>query len=659
MPREYQVEWDGAVVRLPPYGDGQVGFSSWGDAGPKVRGFAKEHHRLGARTATVALIPRPDNSYNRYAISVACPFQPGSTADERHLGFLYDHFLRGVGPTRLPRLARYAASGEIECTVEVWESGVSLVIPDKQDLARAIDKFLADHPSPPATDEPSRVGWQSEAEGATARCLDLLALSQGRPTATTPTNNLRLAGYGSHGRRGLWITDADTGESVGRLEDRVLTLEDERTRPAVLDHLVGLGIDAAAPIGATAAADGNQIPRMALIREATHIQFSPLEVNGRPDRTLKIAYYVPLVETLWVASRRLVDPVRLFAERHGLTIKNLHVPLMDWALDGEFEYHDFHGHTAHRERFGHWDPSRGTGQYRLPHLMELLPPKLRTTERLSWRACPNDRLPEPEDQFRVLEHYFTDRAALFGAVELGDAIVPCRLCGRRTIEFTAACAEDPLAYCDTCRTTARLGWLGRPADAPIALHELATVEFAGEAVLRQQLDQIGPLQDGSLLKAEEVDRLLLLRSFISRSKSLAWTKLLIAVGLADKGVRMSRGTVIPAVDGHACGSMLEKAVDDFLHRFGIQHTREPAYPTHPELNANGYRADWQLADGTLVEMWGMPDQPAYAEKMVTKRDLAETFGIPLLEIFPPDVNRLREIFADLLPSDAADSRSLR
>lgn len=648
MPHRYQVEWDGTDVRLPSHAEGEVRFASWGDAEAKLRRFAEEHRGRGARTATVALIPRSDNTYNRFAISVARPAEPGNTADERHLGFLYDHFLHGVGSTKLPLLARYAVSGEIECTVELGENDVWLAIPDKQDLGRVVDEFLADHPSAPETGETPRDGFMREADVATARCLELLAPSQGNPSARTPTDNLRLAGYGAR-RRALWITDAGTGTFVGRLADRILTLRDERARLAVVDHLIGLGIDVAAPIGVSADAEGDQIPRMALIQEATHIQLSPLEVNGSPDRSLKIAYYVPLIQSLWVASRRLVDPVRLFAERHGLVIENLHVPLMDWAMDAEFEYHDLHGHTAHQERFGNWDSSRGIGEHRLPHLKDLLPPELRTTERLSWGACPEDSLPEPEDQFRVLERYFTDRATLFGAVELADAVVPCRLCGRRTLEFTATCAEGPLAYCDNCRITARHGSLGRPDDAPMALQALAVIEFAGRAVLRQELDQISPPQDGSLLASAEVDRLLLLRSFISRSKSLAWTKVLIAAGLADKGVRMSRGTAIPAVDGHACGSMLEKAVDDFLHQFGIHHIREPAYPRHPELNANGYRADWQLADGTLVEMWGMPHEPAYADKIVIKRTLAETHGITLIEIFPPDVNRLREVFTAYLP----------
>jgi hypothetical protein len=194
---------------------------------------------------------------------------------------------------------------------------------------------------------------------------------------------------------------------------------------------------------------------------------------------------------------------------------------------------------------GHWDPSRGSGQYRLPHLKELLPPELRERESPSWGAYPDDSLPQPENQFLIFERYFTDRAALFGAVDLGDAIVPCRLCGRRTLEFTATCAEGPLACCDTCRSTAREGWLGRLDGTPMALRALAEVEFAGQPVLRQQLDQISPPRDGSQLTAAEVDRRLMLRSFIPRKKSLAWTKLLIAAGLADEGIRMSRGTGDP------------------------------------------------------------------------------------------------------------------
>src|SRR5690606_3617607 len=104
--------------------------------------------------------------------------------------------------------------------------------------------------------------------------------------------------------------------------------------------------------------------------------------------------------------------------------------------------------------------------------------------------------------------------------------------------------------------------------------------------------------------AETLDRLLLCRMAVRRGEH-AWTLLLVEAGLADAGVRMARGTVLPARDGHVCFSLREKVVDDFLHMHQIAHKREPHYPRHPVDNPRTrLRADWVLDDGTLVEMWG-------------------------------------------------------
>ncbi|WP_448613589.1 hypothetical protein [Modestobacter sp. URMC 112] len=375
-------------MRLPYFAEGEVTIPSWGKAESKLNFFAKEVRRRGERVATVALIPRLDNAHNRFAISIARPAEAGATAVERHLGYLYDHFLRGVGMTKLTVLAQYATSGEIECSVRVWQGGhVVLALPGKKDPGRVLDEFLAKHPSVLAISG-QRVGRLGEVDEATARCLHLLALRRGTHIAPTVPDDLRLLGYGAYGRRGLSISDASTGKSVGMLEERVLTLEDERARPAVVDHLIGLGIDLAAPTGDSARADGDGIPRLALIREATHIQLSPLDEDGRPDRNLRVAYCVPLVETLWVAARRLVDPVRLFVERHALAVQHLHMPFIDWALEAELNYHDLHGHTAQRKLVGPWDPSRGSEQYRLPHLRDLLPRELQSGKRCRGARAP-------------------------------------------------------------------------------------------------------------------------------------------------------------------------------------------------------------------------------------------------------------------------------
>jgi hypothetical protein len=66
-----------------------------------------------------------------------------------------------------------------------------------------------------------------------------------------------------------------------------------------------------------------------------------------------------------------------------------------------------------------------------------------------------------------------------------------------------------------------------------------------------------------------------------------------------------------------------KAVDDFFHQYGVDHAREPLYPFDIQLNPNiRRRADWLLSDGTFVEMWGMPNDAAYATKMREKTELA-------------------------------------
>ncbi len=86
-----------------------------------------------------------------------------------------------------------------------------------------------------------------------------------------------------------------------------------------------------------------------------------------------------------------------------------------------------------------------------------------------------------------------------------------------------------------------------------------------------------------------------------------------------------------AMDGHLCLSMQEKIVDDFLHQHGITHEREPFYPPNPELNPRTrLRGDWLLANGTLVEMWGMPNDPMYAARMREKEMLAAKNGIRLI-----------------------------
>ena len=182
------------------------------------------------------------------------------------------------------------------------------------------------------------------------------------------------------------------------------------------------------------------------------------------------------------------------------------------------------------------------------------------------------------------------------------------------------------------------------ARATVAVRTLADAEFGGAAFVEAQLVAIhgNPIHP---VEATDIDRRLLLRIAITR-RQLPWTRILVDAGLADNGICLSRGTVLKAVDGHICLSMQEKAVDDFLHQHGIDHAREPLYPFDKQLNPNTRRrADWLLSDGTFVEMWGMPDDPAYAKKMCEKTELAERHQLQLIGLTFKDIGRLSEVFA--------------
>ena len=72
---------------------------------------------------------------------------------------------------------------------------------------------------------------------------------------------------------------------------------------------------------------------------------------------------------------------------------------------------------------------------------------------------------------------------------------------------------------------------------------------------------------------------------------------------------------------------LERQIDDFFFEHGIAHHPEPHYPYDPDINPDGYRADWRLADGTYVEALGFTANPVYMAKAQRKIALAEQHQI--------------------------------
>lgn len=603
----YSVQWDRSRVSLPRC-DGQVGWTTWDDSEENLKRFIRRHsvgkNHEDPFPVRVVLRPRPDNEYNPAAISVCAPPEPGSTAEERHLGYISDGYLKGLGMGRIPSLSRYSRDAEIECWawIEAEEDAWPwLDLPSPDVLRSAIDAFLG-APSTPDLDSRPDVSIRSEKwrEGE-AKTADNLRRIMAWDAPAPPVHSVRLITRlpGRRSARTLSVRSED-GRELGSVVDGLLCLIDERDREGVSAALVQHGVRIAGPAQRHPLADQwteREVPLVRIQKPQRWIEFS----TGTREH---LAEYNGETKTLFVEDRALAPAACLVASRAGIVVQEVQIPHVPWQLEFEFDWQD--------------------------------------------RVERTEYLPEPPADFEVFEQFVAQRS-IVGAHNLTGAFGQCRLCSqRRGAEFEADVCNGRLTYCHQCLSGAQYGISRNRGDALAALAKLGDLEFDGQPMLEEQLSVLH-VDPSNPVDPMVIDRMLALRQAIRR-RQWAWTHLLVDSGLAPSGVRLARGTAINARDGHRCSSLREKAVDDFLHQHGIEHSREPMYPAHAELNPLGRsRGDWLLADGTFVELWGMPDDPAYAEKMSKKTLLAETAGLRLVGILDEDLPRLPEVFADWLP----------
>lgn len=127
-----------------------------------------------------------------------------------------------------------------------------------------------------------------------------------------------------------------------------------------------------------------------------------------------------------------------------------------------------------------------------------------------------------------------------------------------------------------------------------------------------------------------------------------WTQWLQKAGVLGPAVRVGRGTLVTARDGHRCRSMFELAIDDFLSAHDVEHVPEPDYPWHATLNPSGTRrADWLLPGRTVVEAAGLSDH-AYSSRLAEKQTLAHLAGFTVITILPREIDQLLAIFREHL-----------
>ncbi|WP_153392702.1 hypothetical protein [Ornithinicoccus halotolerans] len=423
-------------------------------------------------------------------------------------------------------------------------------------------------------------------------------------------------------------------------------LTDERDRDQALAMLADADIPVAQPLAP--ASDPNW-PAGTIPNLHTRWTQDLIRVGASvPDRSRRyrwLAYYVPSRRALYVQDSRLLGPVRAYLARLGFEAADTWLPRTPWALRNELDI----PYSIEKDPTNEPLP---TGRVELLASTRRLLPTGPFPPTTTWLPQSEPSPVEPPEAFRTTERYVRQRQALFGSHTLTRTIAPCRLCGRASLAFTTPVCTEPLGYCHGCLATAAEGVQCDRKTTARAVGMLGPLEFDGAPMLETQLDTLH-VNPAEPVTPTTIDQLLLLRFCIRRGEH-PWTHLLVASGLATDGIRTGRGTTIAARDGHTCLSLGEKTICDFLHQHGIDHDREPRYPTDTELNPTGQRrGDWLLPDGTYVELWGMPDNPTYAARMDVKRRLAARHNLTVLELTHADLPRLPDLFAPWLPPGTA------
>lgn len=234
---------------------------------------------------------------------------------------------------------------------------------------------------------------------------------------------------------------------------------------------------------------------------------------------------------------------------------------------------------------------------------------------------------------------------------------PCSLCGARVepnSQWESEVARyGPPRWCRACLLSASGTASASREEALTAAQHFTQLTGAaprsGASLRAFPQDLPGPMRDAMFAARMALPY----SGWLKRIGLAPWPQFLASAGVAPDQVLTARGTQSAAADGHWCLSLFERDVDDFLSSRGIAHDREPHWPRHPQWNPSGQRrADWRLADGTMVEAAGMLGEKVYAAKMADKRKLADALGIRLLVITPEDLSQLEVPFLPWLHGTA-------
>ena len=671
-------------------GKAYISVTNWFDSDARRQEFIMlERTSLGTAPparqwveTVVELVPRPDNSYNSNAISVAQPHTYGGTAEDRHIGYVPNADLPHLGGPRFLQVieeARKFNGAPLGCRARVkgGASGrIDLCLPDARFLRILMDDFLhRPQLSPVASgsqmDSPKsarRKAPQSSADRLyvpparirqaaqlDAHAQQQLSKWQRRGRATIPPGPVKIQQRSVFGTRRVYVAN-QAGGRIGKIDEGTVFLSDEGYRPAALEAAANAGVELS----------GSPV----LTDECPH---AVVECEGDVwvlkvvSDVLPMGWYEPEANRLHIHASAYRQPALVLLARLGVfpdeTVWDAPPPEVYLALVKPTKS------TKTTGTFG--DLGRGDFGRIWAHHKKLLPKALASHSPLFFTTQET----RPALRSNTTDFLFTDYhgflryalEGLFGPYVLDEKLrgkrpVPCRLCGGDAlpIQRTGEDGANWLAYCGICLRNAARGFFVDGGNdepwEPLAVWALieAAAEFGGAP------SQAQVLRLPSTASPRAVDRGMLVRMHVPRIDAAmrrggpqarapyTWFDWLAKAGLVADGIQTARGVVSVAKDGHLCRSLLERHIDDFFTANKIAHEVEPHWPYDPELNPNGMRADWLLHDGTYVEAWGLPDKAAYAQKMQNKTMLAAKHGIRLLSVTSKDLGRLHEIFAPFL-----------
>ncbi|NQT61943.1 MAG: hypothetical protein HQ556_03195 [Candidatus Marinimicrobia bacterium] len=130
----------------------------------------------------------------------------------------------------------------------------------------------------------------------------------------------------------------------------------------------------------------------------------------------------------------------------------------------------------------------------------------------------------------------------------------------------------------------------------------------------------------------------------------SWLNCLIKSKILSSDVReTNRGTHCLANDGHACLSLGEKMIDDYLFQNGIEHQKEPRYPE------GKFRADFKV-DDIFIEYFGLSGDKDYDNRVATKINLCKKHNIELIQLYPKDLLNIAKLDKKLQPLHIVSKR---